>query len=288
MPKNKILYIGNNTEDTDIQCRRNSEVLGVPYQGMIDTIPTEYGAYHTSLADVSVDTLQNIIEYFDVVEFLVQDNINDDLWLATEILKNQTTLVDKTKKSIENKMLFIGCSHTAGVGHDGNTVYTSVLSKMLGYEKQVFGYPGKGNYLFEEVLSQYSLKDSKIIIQFTDMYRVRFFDNDSNKVIDKQGVNYSKKDIEFFTDEYLSYEFLKIVDRVVARLRDANAKFLFFMLSKDHKFYNSLNLKLSEYKEYCWTPDIAVDLAKDNLHYGIESHKLIASKLQKRWEKLYA
>jgi len=75
---------------------------------------------------------------------------------------------------------------------------------------------------------------------------------------------------------------------VVARLRDANAEFLFFMLSSDHKFYNTLNLKLSEYKEYCWTPDVFVDLAKDNLHFGIESHRMIASKLQDRWKKLYA
>jgi len=288
MPKNKILYIGNNTEDTDVQCRRNAKVLGVPYRGMLDSEVILEGAYHLSLADASIDKLQKIIECFDIVEFLQQEKTNDNLWVSTKILKNQTTLVDKTKKAIDNKMIFIGCSHTAGVGHSEDTVYTTVLSKMLGYEKQVFGYSGKGNYLFEEVMSEYSLKNSKIIVQFTDIYRVRFFDNDKNTVIDKQGKDYSIKDLELYTDEYLSYEFLKLVDRVVARLRDANAEFLFFMLSSDHKFYNTLNLKLSEYKEYCWTPDVFVDLAKDNLHFGIESHRMIASKLQDRWKKLYA
>ena len=88
----------------------------------------------------------------------------------------------------DNEILFIGCSHTGGSGHgelvkhDPNkiywigphdTVYTHIFSKALGLIPKVDAHWGRSNYLTEEKLNTYNLKNKKVIIQFTDIHRLR-------------------------------------------------------------------------------------------------------------------
>ena len=79
----------------------------------------------------------------------------------------------ETNKQIkDNEILFIGCSHTAGIGHGvSNTVYTHVFSKLLGLTPLVDAHPGKSNYLTEEKLNTYDLRNKKVIIQFIKLLR---------------------------------------------------------------------------------------------------------------------
>ena len=57
------------------------------------------------------------------------------------------------------------------------TIYVDVLSKLLKSEYNNFGLPGKGNYIIEDLLNTYNIKNSKLVIQFTDMYRIRYMEN---------------------------------------------------------------------------------------------------------------
>ena len=82
---------------------------------------------------------------------------------------------NETNKEIkDNEILFLGCSHTEGEGHNNkNTVYTHLLAKELNLIPLIDAHRGRGNYLTEEKLNTYKLQNKKVIIQLTDVYRIR-------------------------------------------------------------------------------------------------------------------
>jgi hypothetical protein len=102
------------------------------------------------------------------------------------------------------------------------------------------------------------------------------------------GPDFNKIEMGLYTEERLKYEFEQLVYRLVARLRDAKVNFLFFQLASQTSQMLNINLFLSSFKEYCWTPDVNLDLADDDLHYGPKSNEKIADRLIKRWKLLYA
>jgi hypothetical protein len=213
-----------------------------------------------------------------------------DLDLQTQILKNINSKDKFNRTKINSdELLFVGCSHTAGTGHKtANTVYPTLVADKLKLKSKIRGFPGCGNFIFEDTLSEYDLTNSNIIIQFSDIFRIRYYDSDTQTVVNKVGKDFDKLEYVLFSEQKLKYEFEQLVYRTVARLRDANAKFLFFQLTHKNNEMLNINLFLSKFKEFCWTPDIHVDLADDNAHYGPESHKLIAQRLVKKWNSLYA
>ncbi len=285
MPKNSILCVGDNTLWTDEQCRNIADLHGIEYKGMISTATIfESGCYHTCVEDLTVDQIQNLIDQFDQVIFLDTDNP------TTQIINDQYTLADTVKFTVpKDNILFVGCSHTYGVGHaEQSTVFTSQLADMLGYKFIVLGKNGQSNQEMEDVLADYSLVNAKVIIQFTDIFRMRYFDSKINQLKHVRGPYYSKQEVEMFDEARQFYEFTKIIDRVVARLRDAGSKFLFFQITPEHAHSNTLFQMMSRYKEFCFITNYNKDLANDGLHFGEVSHRYIAEALYKRWNKLYA
>jgi hypothetical protein len=287
----KILCIGNNSIETDHLAKTLANRLGKNYNGLFDDvniIPLN-GVYQTSIEDLSIEGINKIINKFDQIEIFDQKNSNDRLaYLQRMTLKNQIDIVDIEYPTIDEKVLFVGCSHTAGVGHhDNSTVYTKLFSDYINKKPLILGNPGKGNYLFEQLLNSYNLRNSQVIIQFTDIFRLRYV-NDIGSVVEKQILNFSRPEIEFFTEEKLTQDFLEIVNRIVMRLRDGNTNFLFFQLTHQHPADCLIHYELSKYKEFCWMPEVNQDTASDGIHFGIKSHKHIADKLIARWNKLYA
>lgn len=71
----KILYLGNNTVDTDNKVSLLAEYFFTKNHGLIDNdnfIPSEPGLYHTSVNDLSAGGIIKISEYFDSIEMLDQ------------------------------------------------------------------------------------------------------------------------------------------------------------------------------------------------------------------------
>lgn len=286
MPKIlKILCVGDNSSDTDIQCRKYADQYQVKYQGLLVNDDINYGCYHISIMDSSIKFIRSIYDKFDKVIFLKQNNTQTDL-LSNLYSKNS----DLRSEISDSDILFVGCSHTYGIGHTSqNTVYTHQFAKMIGLNPLVNGNPGKGNFLIEDILSTYKLTNKKVIIQFTDILRIRYFSAIENDVIHKTGSEFTIDEVKMFDDARVQYEYLKIVDRVVSRLRDAGCKFLFFQLTHiTGNVQENIDLYQSQYREFCYMPDINVDVAGDNLHFGSLSHRLIAEELIKKWGELYA
>jgi hypothetical protein len=197
---------------------------------------------------------------------------------------------DTTRKTIDNELLIIGCSHTAGVGHKSNeTTYPILFSKMMGINNPlVLGLPGQGNMTIEEKLTELSLQNKSVIIQFSDFFRLQVYESQLDRVVKKQSKDYTRNDVVFYTENYLLYEFIKIVNRLVTRFRDANANFLFFRLSHLHETYYKIENELNKFPEYCSMENVVQDWAPDKMHYGISTHQEISNRLYNKWTSMYA
>ena len=209
---------------------------------------------------------------------------------------------DFNKEIKDNEILFLGCSHTAGIGHGvynsdaesiadswpgpHDTVYTHIFSKLLGLTPLVDVHPGKGNYFTEEKLNTYNLKNKKVIIQFTDVYRLRI-----------NGVNISPSKPKFFTvshsevftDEVLASMFCEQVKRIVNLLRTNNCQFLFFHATHRVNLEFEVYDILEQYKEFCsiYKVNHVVDIADDGTHWGPKTMEYLANILLINWRKLY-
>jgi hypothetical protein len=293
MPKiKKILCIGNNTIDTDDYCQKLSAEYNIKYQGLLSNINlTINGCYHTSIADLTDSKLLSISNCFDKIIFLDNYQHNSVLKDTSEMMKNIITNNDTSFKSFSSdNVIFFGCSHTAGVGFSDKTkTFPWLISKLQNKVPLIDGCPGRGNYLIDDKLNEYSLKNKCVIVQFTDIFRIRYLDSYTNTVTHKRGRDYSKEEIAMFDEPRLAWEFERIVDRTVARLRDADANFLFFQLTHQNNLDQKTKLYMSKYKEFCYMPsDMFVDFAEDLIHCGPLTHHNIATNLLDKWNLLYA
>ena len=189
---------------------------------------------------------------------------------------------NKDRKLNSDEVLYLGCSHTEGSGHSSQeTMYTHILSKMLNKVPVVDAHPGRGNWLAEEKLQTYNLKNATVIIQFTDIFRLRL------NGYDILGHQYSKNQSAVFSDEVLASIFLEQVKRIVNLLRSNNAKFCFFHLSHNYPQGRETNSILTTYKEFVYIPDFNLDTADQGHHMGVLSHIHWAEEVYNKYTTLY-
>tara|TARA_B100000809_G_C15070876_1_gene505953 strand:+ start:269 stop:904 length:636 start_codon:yes stop_codon:yes gene_type:complete len=203
----------------------------------------------------------------------------------------------ETNKQIkDNEILFIGCSHTAGAGHgeindmeewtaSRDTVYTHIFCKALGLNPKIDSHVGKGNYFTEEKINTYNLRNKKVIIQFTDVFRLRLNGKDINKFSNDFTIEIS----EVYTNELLTSLFYEQVKRIVNLLTVNNCQFLFFQLIPPRwQYILEVYEHLLQYKEFVYvSEEIRVDKGTDDVHYGPKTHDNVANLLLIKWRKLY-
>lgn len=244
--------------------------------------------YKISPIEVGFDYTKSLLEKFDEVEFVTNHTNYPVLLQQSELeIAHKHITTAHTKKVLDtNTLNFFGCSHTYGTGHRTLTSYPAVLSSLLAINYNNFGLPGRGNYDIEDLLTTYSIKNAKLIIQFTDMYRVRYLSN--GNLIQDGVYNINHSHSVLFSEENLFFNFKKIVDRLVTRLREGNNQFVITYTNNiDNKWAVDANMFLHGYAEYCSAIGTQVDTALDGLHYGVTSHNLWANRLFNKWESLY-
>jgi len=184
-----------------------------------------------------------------------------------------------TNKKIDpNQILFLGCSHTYGIGHaTRDTVFTHVSSNALDKNPLVDAVPGRGNMNIECRWNRYNLKNATVVVQFTDMYRIQF--NNAQK----QAEHYDIHDSFVFTDEVLASEYIARVKRMANLFRTNNCKFCFFQIKSEYsekvEILHEIDAILSQYPEYLYNKDWVVDYGIDGSHYGPKTHKIIANEV---------
>jgi hypothetical protein len=298
-----ILFVINHHQD--LKAIQNiCQDRKVIFSGTLFSMETEIVpglSYSISPKETSFDYIVSLMDKFDEVIFLKN---HDSIPILIDQLELEriynNNLVDKInfKPLDKNKLIFFGCSHTAGIGHElKNTTYPFILSKMLDYEYINFGVDGSGNYQIEDRLSELSISGGKLIIQFSDIYRYRFILNSQvypRPIAEKNigefkiyNIPHNYKDSKFVNEENLVYNFQNIVTRLVIRLRDSNNKFL---ITYTPHFENDSILQTLEFmygfKEFVAITGRQCDTVSDG-HYGPMTHKRWAEGLYQRWIELY-
>lgn len=140
---------------------------------------------------------------------------------------------------------------------------------------------GTGNYLIEEKLHSYDLKNKKVIIQFSDPARIWL--NGTNTL----GSSYTREQSIVFKDEVLASSFIEQVKRIVNYLRATNCKFVMFCVVPILPFETEIQCILTQYKEFLHLVNFNLDLAEDNKHLGPISHTYWAEQLYSHYKNLY-
>jgi hypothetical protein len=248
-------------------------------------------SYVISPCEAGFDFTISLFDKFDDVIFLKNhDNFAVSIMQKElEIIYNGSYKI-KFPRLDQNKINFFGCSHTYGTGHDyESTTYPAILSNLLGLKYNNYGLPGRGNYDIEDLLNTFTIENSKLVIQFTDMYRIRYFYNDT---LVQTAMHHAEKYVQnaiLSGEENLFFNFKKIVERIVNRLREGNNQFL---LTFTHNIDSDYTIKCLEFligfKEFRSMQGCAVDVGTDAIHFGPRSMELWARQLYRRWTELYA
>ena len=288
----KILFVNDHLKGSaEVQeiCSKENLLFGGTLTSEETPILEGY-SYAISPCQSGFDYIISLINKFDQIRFLKNHNN-----FPVEIMQKELEIIyNKSYKSNfpmldQDKLNFFGCSHTYGSGHDHpSTTYPAILSNMLGLEYNNYGLPGQGNYDIEDLLNTFSIKNSKLIIQFTDMYRIRYFYN--NELITTP-VFRAEKYIQhaiLLNEENLLFNFKKLVERIVNRLREGNNQFL---ITFTHDIDVDDRIKclefLFEFKEFRSMQGCAVDAGTDGVHFGPKSMELWAKQLYRYWVELY-
>jgi hypothetical protein len=290
------LFVNNHLggyKEVERICQEQKLSLGGTLFSVTDEIKPRL-SYAVSPVEAGFDYTASLFNKFDDVIFLKEHDNAVVKFMQLELEKIRY----RKKKDInehlfkildQNKINFFGCSHTAGIGHSNqSTMYVDVLSELLKSEYNNFGLPGKGNYTIEDLLNTYNIKNSKLVIQFTDMYRIRYMENKLIENTKSYDIKWNTSNNPILNEENLFYNFKQLVTRITNRLREGNNK---FVTTHTANIENEYSIQCTEFlygfKEFASNIGTGVDKAEDNAHYGPKSHKLWAERLYDKWIELY-
>jgi hypothetical protein len=287
-----ILFVNNHLKDLfEVQeiCSKENLQCGGTLLSKETPIVDGY-SYAISPCEAGFDYTISLFNKFNNVIFLKNHNnfAVAIMQKELEIIYNNS-YVPKFPNLDLTKLNFFGCSHTYGIGHDSpSTTYPAILSNFLDIEYNNYGLPSKGNYDIEDLLNNFTIQNAKIIIQFTDMYRIRYFYNDTLvQTPVHRGISQIQNAI-LLSEENLFFNFTKIVERIVNRLREGNNQFLItFTHNIDSDYQNKCLEFLFKFKEFRSMQGCAVDVGTDAIHFGPRSMELWAKQLYRAWTALY-
>lgn len=304
-----ILVVGSHRDTTARYAEQHGLGKSTLFTG------TETGkVFHTSIADCP-DVKQHIPAFSQVywaesavVEFFNYKEYLDTLYMlkqfpnvvnintADPYLIRQSLALDNNKDSA----VFIGCSHTYGIGLDRpEDNYINLVSQHFDVDPINAGEPGKGNHRSFEVFNQTEFCENQIVvIQLTDLGRLKYFAGDLylDEVQERPLFNVKDKRsyLTVYNDKQLLHTLLSNLDAVVHYTRAMKLRFVFFYLG-DASYHgnadgltSNLEYYLQDYPEYI--PNMlanTVDRGNDGAHFGAQSHSLWAQAIINKIETLY-
>lgn len=288
----KVLFVNNHIQGLkEVQqiCAAENLLCGGTLSSSETQILDQY-SYAISPAEAGFDYVISLLNKFDHIIFLKNHNNFPVLIMQKEL---ETIYNESYKHKLpeldKNVLHFFGCSHTYGIGHETlTTTYPAIMSNLIGLDYINHGLPGKGNYDIEDLLNNYLIKDPKLIIQFTDMYRIRYL---HNSLLVQSPIHRADPLVQnpiLVGEENLFFNFKKIVERVVNRLREGNNQFLITYTHNIDIEYSINCLEfLFKFKEFRSMQGCPIDSGTDGVHFGPETMKRWAHQLYRRWIELY-
>ena len=309
-----ILIVGSTHSNTANYYKK----LSLPKSDLFTGIYSDATVYHTSVADCA--DLANHIEKFDKVVWaesaVTEFNNYNEYFDSLVLIRKYTTATDIVRgiadpynikptplsiKNTQDSAIFLGCSHTAGIGLDNeDDNYVELVSNHFDQVAINLGAPGLGNFKSFERFNQIDFFNNQIVVlQLTDIARMQMFFNDSNTPLaysQLYNINDSSY-IKVFNDKQLLYMMLDRLDLVVKCARALKMRMVIFNLGGNPNFENSVEQNflrrtteyyLQDYPEYI--PNMLkrnVDRGNDGLHFGPKSHKIWSESIIEKINTLY-
>ena len=166
----------------------------------------------------------------------------------------------------EPSILFLGCSHTAGIGMPVEKTWTRIVAKELGLKCFNLGIGASSNDTAFRLGHHYipQIKPKLVIFLSTDNARTELFSNDHIENWSIWNQTYDPTRWGYYIENWI--------------LNDANSEmnFLKNKLALEH-ICNTNNIKFLHRK----VGDVLynLDLARDLMHYGVKSNKVCSQKI---------
>jgi len=257
--------------------------------------------YHTSLGDLSLEQILIVADFFDTINF-VPDKFNhqSSIYKQTVLLlqslahkkpvSNFTTPAPKTFLSSDvtslaksDEMWVFGCSHSYGTGlKEFKQCYSKILSEQLSLQLRSIARPGSSIHWSLRHLLHADIKPTDVVIwQITTpvRYTAGIDYKDVTEVLLQSSEDRSA--VDFHSDPQLFYNHINCLNIGLQYLRTLGVKFAITSLDNTSELNYQCLVEYTKHPEYCYTPDIVVDLGNDNLHWGPKTHKRLAEKLYK-------
>jgi hypothetical protein len=181
----------------------------------------------------------------------------------------------------DNYILFVGCSHTEGVGVELENTYCNVVAKHLNLDYYNIALGASGLDVLEHNVSlwfrRFHKKPRYLIIQWPDHSRFCITDYNVEHISPKGSWNLGEYEKKFVAgSEILGFNSAR---KLLCR------KLISSCLQQDIKLITISFSALSQYgyDDLIWR---CVDYARDLSHSGIKSHLEIANKVIEETEKL--
>lgn len=309
---NKILIVGSNWESTSTFYKQ----LGLNPSQLVTELTQNYDVGHTSIQDVvDYDVFEKLLrsatkvfwahpaktEFYDLSSFVDFLNwfrdyqtIYKNVVNFNEIKFDQYHWHDKIKKLTNNDMVFFGCSHTYGTGlSDPTTQYANRVAKYFNKNCVNLAQPGGSNsWIFNKFVQTQFLPGQMVVVQLTGLGRLRYVNKDGkiSNVLFNTPNDKLKSMIDVYNDKYLFYNLLYQVIAMVELARSKQLKMIFWLWNYKGEYTKEDQTYFYDMPEFVPATvleNFAVDLAEDNIHFGIQSNQIIASKLVEYMKQIY-
>ena len=300
-----ILVVGSNKHTTSEYAQQQGLGTSSLFTG------TEFAPVcHSSFADCT--TLDQYFDQFDQIIWAnspaSEFNSHKEYFETVFALKRQGVVVQDDPYHLrqlhnmsnkENSIVFLGCSHTHGTGLDNSEEnYVNLVSKHFGLNPINLAQPGKSNFRSFEQFNQLAFnKNQTVILQLTDVTRLKYFDQDQPTALisEKQLQNITNRSyFDVYNDKQLVYMLQTHLNYIINHARSIGLKFVFFNMGGNNdpghsdKFKKFIEYYLLDYPEY--VPGLItknVDRGNDGYHFGPKSHAIWAQDIIKKIETLY-
>lgn len=268
---------------------------------LVTTVDSDFlkNHYHVSVADRSATDICNISQYFDCINFVPDGyEVTSDLYFETVVLLNYLSHrchvtnfeIAARNTYISNNEIFtrpnepvlwvFGCSHSYGTGLElPSQRYASLLSSKLGLPLKLIAQSGSStDWSLRHMLNSCIQPQDIVVWQLTTAERLT--ELDSYTCSREQLLKVANKTaVDFYTDLRLFYKQISLLNAGVQHLKNTKAKFAIISFSGHSELYYQLLSEYTKHPEYVYSPNLFVDLAKDNMHAGPLSNQYLAQHL---------
>lgn len=247
-------------------------------------------SYFTSLKDLELDKLLCAIEVAIRVEFGIFESFSNYVenriinTIIYEKNKNYKNLLGDKIEINSDEIVFLGCSHTVGVGVEQNQRFSQLASKELGLKEKNLAVKGSGIWQMHNTFFRCKFnKNQKVVLQLSDPYRINYFSNQT--VTQDSFKNTKNKELLLtYNDSILSYQEYSLISSIISSSKLQEIDLLCFRMSMQlpYEYNQSEYLLTTASKSFIlgnW-----LDLGNDNVHSGPLTHKKISSIITKKFK----